>query len=255
MTNRVDDQPYYFLRVNLILCLVATALGCNACGCTGTQNTAQPGEEAKRLVAGLRAKIEGTKTIQVEFVTVREMNDKTSLIHGQVVIGEDDTAFIQLDGERNEEQVRAGLYSDGKRVRVWAGNTPRTDRFPKPDGLRANITKLLFEVGIELEDIGYLGGAYGTFDAHARFRLDDFAMSERTLIGDRHAVGIRYALKADFPAEIRCTLWLDERTGLPLQREVVYELGKPIGKVLTTFSQVKLDADIKWDSLRIPKGD
>jgi len=207
----------------------------------------QEKNEAEQLFKKMEEKIVKAKTIRV--VMTGEMDAMKMTLSGEMLLGEDSRARADLEGKAGDHALKAGIISDGKRIRLESSDKPKARELDVP-GTLGGLARTCLARG------GFLG-TLDSFDSEKSvkasaddlFAASAFKLGAKEKIGERDAQPVEYQLDKKGHRPTEATVWIDTETCLPLKRT----LKKGPMTLTEAYSVVQIDEKIDPAKFELPK--
>jgi outer membrane lipoprotein-sorting protein len=175
-------------------------------------------DEASRTREEMERKILAAKTLKLSFVMEVQVDNNTDKLSGQVWLGEQNKARMEIKGKFAGKPLEMLMVSDGKQMVAQVSGLKDKGVHDTPRGAGALIRGTIARAGV------FAGLFYGVNDS-TEPRLDDlFKVSDCKLSG-REKLDQREAMVLDYKVLFRgakeageLKVWLDSQSFLPVQR-------------------------------------
>ncbi len=210
--------------------------------------------EAEEFLKKVEEKATKAKTIKFKSKFTLPLGDQESTFESEGCFKEGNKVKLSVEGEMMGQAMQMSIVSDGKKMRLEAtgprSTEPETLDTAKDlgEGLRLCLLRIGSLVGLF---VGDKKAREGDTVFKELVEVDDVAFGKEEKVGDRAAKVLTYTLIISGKTEKgEGKLWVDAETLAPLKHEIT----GPRGEVVTeTFSEWKLDEEIKDEAFALPK--
>jgi outer membrane lipoprotein-sorting protein len=218
------------------------------------------GNEAEKLYRQAEKKVTEAESFRVVFaVGLWEEGAERPLLKGSLLASGNKFRLETTAEEKGKTSPLEYLVSDGNKIKVKlfpAGVKAReTPEVPCPRNAGQTLRKLIARAGAGDPEFAFLGHVLKEFDAEKGLQVSELKMGAAEKVRGRMARVVSYKLKAkDYRGEVsppvKCTIWLDAETLLPLQHLLLADERHGIMTRYTTFD---LKAKVDAKSFELPK--
>jgi hypothetical protein len=174
-------------------------------------------------------------------------------LEGEALIASGNRAHLQFSGEFAGTEVTLALVADGEEM--WGGNG--TDQFESevPTALNEGILLGFTRMGI-LHNLALLSGASppdgtdGTIDGW--LTVSNFAWGDSGTLDGVAADALTFDLAVHEKPSAEVILWLDQKNGLPVQREQVVHFPDGDMRAVEVYEAVEIDAPLESEKFVVP---
>lgn len=248
------------IRLNQIICCLL-ALPLTAIASTGERPREGTGEgtvpcpieenDAAFLLRTMEKALRAAKTARIRVETIIECSTVKGIAKGTITLGPNNQAHIAMEmGLQHQREKRKSwgpirtehilVICDGKHCVERRGKEVTKKYLPDHND---RVLAVLKHGGlVAWTYMKWRDGSHGLL-ADPVFEISDFRLRKKTTIGKNAAQSVDYALALERGPEFRETIWLDDKTGLPLKR--VYSGGEEYRYQFTeTYSEFQLDVPV-----------
>ena len=214
-------------------------------------------KEAYFLFEKMVKKIDGAKTLQVEFEMMNERGEEKREASGTLALADGNRMRMELVMASPRGDQKLVILSDGKKSMQMQGSQRK--EVDTLEGRNEILQKMFSRLGVMVgfmfsdNEFGEEKGKLKKIDEYVSF--SKFKRGAFEKVDGREAYVItflaRISIKED---EAAVKVWIDSETGLPVKRSITpYRDGKPSkDEMLETYAKITLDAEIPADHFAIP---
>jgi len=165
--------------------------------------------------------------------------------------------FLEVRGKLRNKDFQCRIVSDGAKLCVEQDGK-RTDS-ETPEDLNKTVLTMIPRVSLMGAVTSMACPVPGDGKPLESVEYSDFKMGKAEKSGDRELYRIEYKVTQVKPTrltqsvETPCTLWIDSKTLLPVQRDMKVKLGNGDHIFRETFSEMKVDEKIDPAKFELPK--
>jgi outer membrane lipoprotein-sorting protein len=210
---------------------------------------AQETNSGQKLYEAMEQKLAQAQAHRVEFEIDALEGKKSTKARGTLILAKGNRMKMTSNVTRGKSADRITLVSDGKTLAVKGmdNGTPYSETRPVPDKL------FDFAVGAASR----LGVLYVTPRPPntAGLKFSAFRAAGKEQVGKVEANVIEYVLTVEsMNQSLKCKLWLDSKTNLPLKRTSEERTDQEVRfRVIETYGQWELDPKLPQDTFTLPK--
>jgi outer membrane lipoprotein-sorting protein len=210
----------------------------------------QRAAEARKMLLAMEKKIRAARSIKI-VLEAEDRGEETSRTTGVVVLAEGNKTRIDLTQTSGKKKRVVKFVTDGKQA--FGQRQPfdtEGKAVPIPDG--SDVKDSLGQV---IARCGVLVSLGPGVDTGGKFNLDQFAPVFNPFLGAVEKVGGREARLLHFQTDLRdrvqVTVWIDEKTLLPLKRRLVWQRSGDV-KLTETYSEFLLNTRLNPTLFNMP---
>mgnify|MGYP001231689149 FL=1 len=214
-------------------------------------------KEAYFLFEKMMKKIDGAKTLQVEFEMMNERGEQKREASGKLALAGGNKMKMDLVMASPRGDQKLVILSDGKKSMQMQGSQRK--EVDTLEGRNEILQKMFSRLGVM---VGFMfsDNEFGAEKGKLK-KIDDYLTLTGFKKGESEKVDGREADVVTFLAQISIKedkaavkVWIDSETGLPLKRSITpYRDGKPSeDEMLETYVKITLDAEIPADRFALP---
>lgn len=146
------------------------------------------------------------------------------------------------------------LISNGEKMTALHDKSVKQQTTPKwlNDAYRATLTRS--GLAVPLLYVHRVGEEPKEFKVDDEFKVSDFQLGKKEMVGDREVQAIKYNLRVkEFPEPLATTVWIDTKTNLPLKRAIMTQKGDDKISITETYTKLNLDVKIDPKMFELPK--
>ncbi len=215
----------------------------------------QEGNPAQELFEKMVKKIDGAKTLQVEFEMMNERGDQKREASGTLALADGNRMRMELVMASPRGDQKLVILSDGKKsIQIQGSRRQKVDTVEgRNEILQKMFSRLGVMVGFMFSDNEFGKGKLKKIDDY--LTLTGFKKGESEKIDGREADVVTFLAQISIKEDKAAVkVWIDSETGLPVKRSITpYRDGKPSeDEMLETYVKITLDAEIPEDRFALP---
>ena len=204
--------------------------------------------EAEKLYRNLERKLTAAKTIRFDVVIDSKVAGQELNIRSKVWLTRDNKHRHEAEITKGDKREKITVVLDGVKSRGITDGGLVVPLTTGPDETKV-LTGLLLRVGW-----------FGNWDHNPKMDVSALLPASGFKLGPKEDVGKRAAQSVTLAVtlknvrgdpSVKCTLWLDTETGLPLKRVMEMD-GDKRGRVMETYSEFVLDAKMDAKLFIVP---
>lgn len=174
-------------------------------------------------------------------------------LEGEALLASGNRAHLQFSGEFGGTGVTLALVSDGERT--WGGNGTESFESEVPSGLNEGILLGFTRMGI-LHNLALLSSASPPDGTDGTIRdwatVSNFAWGEPEVIDEVPTETLMFDVTVHGTPSAKVILWLDESTGLPVQREQIVQFPDGEMRAVEVYQAVDVNELYESDRFNVP---
>ena len=174
-------------------------------------------------------------------------------LEGEIVVASGNRAHIQFAGEFGGTNVTPSLVADGEQM--WGGNGTQQFEVTAPPALNDGILLGFTRMGI-LHNLALLSAATPPDGTDGKIRdwvaVSNFSWGEPETLDGVATETLRFDVTVHGTPAAEVVLWLDQQSGLPVQREQMVRFPDGDMRVVEVYETVELDAPFESEKFVIP---
>ena len=215
----------------------------------------QEGNPAQDLFEKMLQKIDGAKTLQVEFEMMNERGDQKREASGTLALADGNRMRMELVMASPRGDQKLVILSDGKKsIQIQGSRRQKVDTVEgRNEILQKMFSRLGVMVGFMFSDNEFGKGKLKKIDDY--LTLTGFKKGESEKVDGREADVVTFLAQISIKEDKAAVkVWIDSETGLPVKRSITpYRDGKPSeDEMLETYVKITLDAEIPEDRFALP---
>lgn len=204
--------------------------------------------EAEKVFRTMEEKLTKSKTLECVF----DVKLGTVSYDGCVFLAEGNRARVEINEATKGRPMRLLIVSDGTRQSFQDNGLGQPQFSDTPKNLNAEILTWLARPGVFLPQAPLPD--VKADDAKDRFRVSGFRLGNKEKVGGGEARRLDYQLAVKgINDPLSVALWLDVKTGLPVERIVTERVAGEKMAVTETYAKLTLDEKVDPKKFDLPK--
>jgi outer membrane lipoprotein-sorting protein len=214
--------------------------------------------EAEQLFRRMEAKLVAAKTVECQ-AEVKMKAEKEVALKGTLLLAEGNKLRLEVVEEEGGKTEKGTLVSDGTTMAAVGDLPTKRPADTAPPWLAGSTRAALVRASLTVPtDFFVRRSAAKSLEflwVNGTFRLSDFKLGKKETVGDREAQVVEYklVLVGLYSRPIAVQLWIDTKTGLPLQRVLTAGTGDRQMTITESYPKLTLDEKIDPKQFELPK--
>jgi outer membrane lipoprotein-sorting protein len=210
--------------------------------------------EAEKLVRALEGKVREAKGLKVTFALDGDLGkDRSVQAIGSTLVVAGNKARLDFKVKEGAEAVQMLILADGKNTLTIVNGKKEGKLAPVGAALTEVTTQVLARGGVFAWMEAGPSAAEAAADIDKLMPASDFKLGKKETVSGRECQVVTYTLSWLKRPDIRVTLWLSTRTGLPVKRELKGNAGGMAYEVTEDYAEFAVNPPANAKLFELPK--